>query len=241
MKKILILLMFTILISIENCLANEIFYQNDNGVILTEKEYNFITDLYYDGYQKNLTKEEYEYYKINDIFNRELKTAIASDGENIIMPRSTHETASKILKLTAACSDTCFMATTLQWKTTPKVKSYDVIGARFDRTSYVSELDTEVDYGPNKQKVYEHKTLYNGVGSSLKLPSTSEMIKVIQRFKVARSGTVYASYQHATQSVTLANSKNYTFSDQGLGGVFKFGGSIGNSYDKMKGVSLNLN
>ena len=52
--------------------------------------------------------------------------------------------------------------------------------------------------------------------------------------------TGYVTYQHATSALTLANSKSYTFSSSGLGGVLYYSNStIRNKYDGMQGLSMN--
>ena len=50
----------------------------------------------------------------------------------------------------------------------------------------------------------------------------------------------YVTYQQASSALTLANSKSYTFSSSGLGGVLYYSNStIRNKYDGMQGLSMN--
>lgn len=50
---------------------------------------------------------------------------------------------------------------------------------------------------------------------------------------------IYATYQHAQGTVTLAQSQNYTLSYNGLGKVVLFNSSdISNIYDEMSGVEI---
>ena len=52
-------------------------------------------------------------------------------------------------------------------------------------------------------------------------------------------GLVYGSYQHAGSSVTLSQSKNYSFSINGYGNVFLFNTTKAkDAYDGMDGVSM---
>ena len=44
--------------------AKENYFTNENGVSLSEKEYDFFSKLYWEGYQKSLTQEEYLQIKI---------------------------------------------------------------------------------------------------------------------------------------------------------------------------------
>lgn len=53
--------------------AESNFYKNDNGVVLNEKEYNFYSDFYWNGYQKYLTVKDYEEIKAMDIFDKEIQ------------------------------------------------------------------------------------------------------------------------------------------------------------------------
>lgn len=53
--------------------------------------------------------------------------------------------------------------------------------------------------------------------------------------------TIRASYQHAQQTVSLSESKNYNFSTSGYGGVIAFNNSsTASKYDRMGGVSDTL-
>ena len=129
------------------------------------------------------------------------------------------------------------------WKAIPNIKSYDVIAVRFQgvtlnggytfRQTYVSGGSFHVIYNGNNQ------TFYNGIGSSALLQNGSSQ-EYSLTFRVNGSGTVYGSYQHATTHVSLNQSKNYTISSSGLGGVIKFAGSLNNYYDGMPGVSIGV-
>ena len=68
-------------------------------------------------------------------------------------------------------------------------------------------------------------------GSSLELSLT---------FMVSGSGTIYGSYQHASTTATLEESKKYTISHLGYGKVIKFNDNVKKKYDAMTGVDLNI-
>ncbi len=84
---------------------------------------------------------------------------------------------------------------------------------------------------------------YGGVGISMNIPdsansslSSSMTVKLLTG---ADNITVYGTYQHAKSSVSLSDSKSYSFDPSGLGGVVKFNSSsISNKYDGMSGVHL---
>ena len=77
-----------------------------------------------------------------------------------------------------------------------------------------------------------------GFGVSIGLPKYGSSMIINQTYRVNKGGTIYASYQHAKSTISLANSKNYTLSHAGFGGVFKFSGVAVNIYDQMSGVSI---
>ena len=57
---------------------------------------------------------------------------------------------------------------------------------------------------------------------------------------VSGSGTIYGSYQHASTTATLEESKKYTISHLGYGKVIKFNDNVKKKYDAMTGVDLNI-
>lgn len=136
-----------------------------------------------------------------------------------------------------------------EWKIMPSVRSYDVIGVRYynwqpttawgDQTAYSYDEGvntTEYSYNGSNMNIQS-----NGIGISQNLYDYSSLYGLTNRLVV--EGKVlsdhigrYGSYQHATQSVTLAQSKNYTFGN-GMGEVFLFNSGIGSYYDNMQGVS----
>jgi hypothetical protein len=82
------------------------------------------------------------------------------------------------------------------------------------------------------------KTAYNGIGNSVKLPSSGSNIVVNMVFTTTLGGHIFGSYQHATQSITLPVAKSYTFSLGGYGNVFLFNGNAVGVYDGMAGVDI---
>ncbi len=78
-----------------------------------------------------------------------------------------------------------------------------------------------------------------GVEISMQLPSGNLSVLQQQLFVEGSDSSnllVRGAYEHATSTISLADSKNYSFSRSGQGGVFAFNGSIGNKYDNMIGV-----
>ena len=79
----------------------------------------------------------------------------------------------------------------------------------------------------------------NGFGSSFKVGQGSN-VELSLTFMVSGNGTVYGSYQHASSTTTLSESKDYTISHLGYGGVIKFSDSVKEKYDAMTGVSIDI-
>lgn len=127
------------------------------------------------------------------------------------------------------------------WKYVPKVKSYDVIGAMFSNTSlYDNSNFTIFKFDGTNHTCNNYVINSEGIGCSYKLDSNAtEEFYTYMTFTVHTSGLVYGSYQHATSSVTLSQSKNYSFNINGYGNVFLFNTTKArSSYDGMGGVSI---
>ena len=45
-----------------NVRADEVYYTNSHGVSLTEEQYNFLTELHFDGYQDYITEATHNKY-----------------------------------------------------------------------------------------------------------------------------------------------------------------------------------
>lgn len=160
---------------------------------------------------------------------------------NIISPYSTiYKTDNKKININKNCDSTkCIINITLEWINMPKIRSYDVLGARFEGTSLLNEPTTTLFLDGVKKNI----TMYtvkksNGFGVSFKLPTGGSSLSITQRFEVSIGGTVYASYQHANKTSTLAKSKDYNISQYGYGGVFLFSTSSSSYYDGMGGVYI---
>lgn len=167
------------------------------------------------------------------------------------------ETASKIVSIaawpvTGKCNTYRIQVDNV-WKTgvMPTVRSYDVIAIRHS-TSFNFGGGIGYQYykqnGVNKEVQYDPvngtntKKLSNGVGTSMNIvdDATSDLhLMLLIEGSVTSNGIVYfgGTYQHATSTVTLTQSQNYTISTSGLGGVLAFNSSVIGKYDGMQGVS----
>lgn len=243
MKKILALLILSanlFLWSINTTYAKE-FYQNKYGVAFTKEEYNFISKFYFKGYQDYMTIDDYNNFITSNIMNGELK--IKESTPNYIIPYAEieHTTNSKTIKLSASCMDSiCYVSVLLTWKSAPKVRSHDLIGSYFSNTNMILKNNNKMNIDGNYIYPINQKENNNGISSTYKLPSSGSNIFVLDEFSVKKSGRITSSYQHAKKDITLNDSQNFTFSPNGLGGVFAFNYPVNQYYDGMLGVYLDL-
>ena len=220
--------------------AKEIYFTNDNGVSLTKEEYDFLTKMYWDGYQKIMTKEEYQKFDDNNIMDREYEEKVVTYNDTPLTRGTFHQSLAKSIKISRSCdSNNCAISVVLTWLGVPKVKSYDVMGCSFDNglqlitTPHTRVSSSDKTYFSDDLQVTEKK----GFGSSFKIPTGTGLI-INQDFYVSRNGHVYASYQHAMSETTLAISRDYKISGIGFGGVFEFGEKASKIYDDMNGVDI---
>ena len=171
-----------------------------------------------------------------------------------------YETNAKRIYLVANryASNKLYILVMLNWKTIPVTRSYDVLAARWtDSNSGLSfykvvgyqdpvaaSVDDDIPY------VYEvggseHTNIVyssNGVGISMNVvdnltEAPNMEMNLYYTINNATTMNFYTTYQHATSSLTLAQSKSYTFASNGLGGVLYYSNStIRNKYDGMGGL-----
>lgn len=236
--------LLTILCSIlftTNVYAKDIYYENKNGITFTKEEYDFLNFMFWDGSQEFMTITDYNKFINSGIMYGDIKSDEYVEKNTRIVPYSTIvNLPDNKLSIVSSCTSDCFISVTLQWKRNPAIKSYDVIGAYLDNTSLKSSPTTTISTRTTTTTSNEIKQFNNGFGVSVGLPKYGDNMVINQTFKVAKQGTVYASYQHATRSISLNDSKNYTLSRKGYGGVFNFSGTAANTYDNMNGVSISL-
>ena len=237
-RRVIAILLLTIAIfgiNINKAYAKS-YYTNKNGIEFSEEEYNFLTTFYWDSYVDNMTQAQYEDFINSDLLDRELITS--SISETMCSQRSTvHTTAYKRLRITAACTNDCVVSIVLEWLANPTIRSYDVIGAYLSNVSLLSSAQATVSNSTTTYYYNNKKTAYNGIGNSVLLPSGTNLV-ANQIITTTTGGHIYGSYQHATQNVTLAVSKNYYFSPAGYGSVFVFTGNAIGVYDGMAGVDI---
>ena len=108
-RKILLGLLLSILL-VTYVSAKENYFTNKNGVSLSEKEYVFFSEMYWEGYQKILTQEEYLQIKDMDLFEQEIKKETYT---NYSTARGSSVTSNlRTLLITKACNSTCYYNST---------------------------------------------------------------------------------------------------------------------------------
>ena len=239
MKKFFMLLLVTVFaFNVTKVAAEEIFYENDKGVTFTKEEYDYITYMFWDGFQDEMTEADYDKYIDYNLINSSKKGKVFYEPP---VTRATYiEDRAARLEISYACDSSCFVSVTYTWKGNPTVRSYDVMGAYLYNTSLIGSPTTYLSSTQGGQVFTNYRMFSNGFGISIQLPQYASDLRINQNFRVEEQGTVYASYQHAMRNISLANSQNYTLSRVGYGNVFNFSGVAANTYDRMNGVEITL-
>ena len=229
-----------------NVRADEVYYTNSHGVSLTEEQYNFLTELHFDGYQDYITEATHNKYLSMGLYDEKVTKKVIEDFDDTgnSLYGTLHETTAKRLELAYACGgNLCTMATTAEWKGTPRIISYDVIGSYlYGNLTRLSTPDTFLYWSGQTIEFTDRVYSGNGFGCTVLLQNSSVNMIVAQDvdIRIDGSGTFYSSYQHATKRITLETSKKYTTGFGGDGGVFFFYGSAVGVYDQMAGVDVHL-
>lgn len=238
MKKIILFTFIFMCFGYSMVNAEEII--NYNGVKIEEDKYNSLVSIYGNNYIDFLTAEEYNMIKNNDL--SKIKINEYSEPSNfVIAPLGT--TYSTSYKTITIINNSGTITLKLKWAQDPKVRSYDVIGIRFDGPTLNGGVVFRQYYRKNGElkssTTSVKKEFSNGFGLSFMLPSGERLESTIT-FNVKGNGKVYGTYQHAVTDVTLNESKSYSISYLGLGKVLKYSDSISSKYDRMSGVDISI-
>lgn len=239
--KIFLILIVTMLLGIKNINAQEFYFTNNNGVNFTEREYNYVTQLFFDGYQNDMTQSEFN--SVMENIDGEVHKYVLGADHRIENTRGTHylDTTDRELIVTTSCGNTtCTIVEELNWDTFPATRSYDLLGAYSSKAITNSSIVTKLYKNGNLNNTYTSaQTFSNGFGQSVKLPTgTLGSLDITQSFTVKKGGSLHVTYQHATQSITLTKSKSYTISPSGMGGVFNH--NYSSYYDFEDGIYITL-
>ena len=235
----LFVLIFSLFIGILSVNAQDYYYINDNGVTFTKDQYDFISEMYYDGYQAYMTEDDMKYFDGVKMIPGTVEVKKYMEYDNEYQTRGNiHETQSKILQIAKASN---VIAISCAWKKSPNVRSYDLIGAYLNGPSIIGTPSAVISYSGGVVYPSATKQPSNGFGAAIKLPTGGNSIIASSTFNISGSGRVYGSYQHAKSSISLANANSYSISSSGLGQVFYFSNiNIRNKYDAMSGVFIDV-
>ena len=241
-KTFLLLLAIVVFGTTQNVFASSYYYTNKNGVNFTEQQYKYYTEMFWDGYQENVTQSDFDKVLELNLFDSKIIT------NEVKIPNSLPSLDSKgtvvyekgrTLKIAKSCSSNCYVSLVATWSGTPSVGSYDVIGFRVSGTSITNVHNAYASGTGFSSASTTPQTFTNGFGHSIQVASVSNL-KVSTSMYVNKGGTVYGSYQHATSSISYNNSKLYSISGAGYGSVFAFYGAASGIYDAANGVSISV-
>lgn len=248
MKKVFGLLIFIFMfIGLPNVKAST-FYTNSSGVDFTEEEYEYISEMYFDGYQEYMTQEDLDKMVELDLIGKPITKQTSNSGiigSNIVGTRNYDSSyyAGRTISISSSCASQCLVTLKAQWSGTPTIQSWDTIGFRVLNVTIntingamVTGTGYSVAYGPASTSFQQFST---GFGYSVKLGNANNL-KITTSMYTEPGGTVYGSYQHATVNTSLATSKLYTIALGGYGSVFMFYGNAFGIYDGAPGVYITV-
>lgn len=237
--KVIFGIMLGMILFTKNVNAQGIFYQNDLGVAFSKQEYEFISNMYWEGYQDYLTLDDYNEFKNMDLFNQPIKKTTKEIIDVPLTKGASVISNLRTLTIAKSCSNNCVISLVNKWNGTPTIKSYDVFGVRVTGVS-ITNIKNALVSGQNYGKSYSNPKVYNnGFGFSVLVPNVNN-VKASVTFITTKGGTVYGSYQHAMRNTTEAVSKQYNIGIGGFGGVFNFNGSAIDIYDNAPGVDIQV-
>ena len=230
-------------------------YSEKHISVLDQDKFNEIMNmgLDFDNVKQDVRYIKTEYNQVTGAVNNSEISKEEYDNvvEDTQVSRSTMiETSYKriALALTKTTSTYAYFGFNAIWKIMPKVRSFDVIGVRFSNLEVINatqggrqiyDLNGTTSYVQYNWNGTNIKNLDNGFGISMNLLNsdvtylecTIDSTLDVEGYPA----TLFASYQHAVEDVTLATSQNYSIG-VGLGNVFVFNNNIGSKYDGMQGV-----
>lgn len=209
-------------------------YTTLRGVTVDKALYDKMVNVYSEHYVETLSQTEFNNLSAN-IDNAIVKEYVVTDSNTRGSYFSSGKKAVRLIKT----GD--WVTLTGTWMVVPNVHSYDVIAVRLSGCTLNGDYTFKQTYASSGNTYYVYngvnQTFSNGFGSSALLQYGTDN-EYSLTFRVSGSGTVYGTYQHAAQSVTLAESQNYFIGANGYGNVVVFGSNVALRYDQMNGVNL---
>ena len=236
MKKIILVLVLFMFGSI--VYAEECTYHNSVGVDMDCNLYNELLNYYTNTFLEFMPQSEYESIKDNNPDDIVVSTNREKLPE-LFSRDAYYATSFKEIRIVKNGS---FVTITLNWLQNPSVRSYDVFAVRLSTGVSINGTIAfrQISYNGGNAIISttgSKQTFSNGQGVSFKLSTYSDLESSLT-FYISGGGILYSSYQHATSSVTLNQSKNYTISSLGYGNTTLFANSVAGKYDGMAGVYI---
>ncbi len=232
-------------------------YSEEYLMMMTEEKYSELKLLDFNNIKKQTEYVETTYnphlnLTTEKIITEDAYNTYSSSAANIYSATQNYSTTSKKIEITLISGSTWHhVVTASTWKVIPKIRSFDVIGMRgygfeFRDGSQVGEqiyvedgTYNTISYAWNGTNI---KRFDNGFGISMNIVNNDiEALQVWIECDVKATSQypeIYGSYQHATGTLSLTKSQNYTLGSEGLGRVFVYPYSITSVYDGMSGVYL---
>ncbi len=164
---------------------------------------------------------------------------------------SANQSARKIEMSLMGGSTWNFVTVTATWNGIPTDRSFDVIGVRglglsfregsqVGRQIYIENGNyNTIRYAWNGTNI---KKADNGFGISMNIVNNNiNFLQAIIDCDVSPTWehpSIFAAYEHAVKTVSLAESQNYTLGVAGLGNVFVYPLSISERYDGLSGIRI---
>ena len=205
------------------------------GVTVEKTLYDKMVNVYSEHYVETLSQEEFDNLSAN------IDSAVKVEYTPEDVSRGSYFASSyKSVQLVKSGD---YITLIGSWFAVPNVHSFDVIAVRLSGCSLNGGFVFKQTYISSGNLYYvtngTNQTFSNGFGSSALLQYGTDNEYTLT-FKVSGSGTVYGTYQHATQTVSLNDSLNYIIGANGYGNVLVFGNSIALKYDQMNGVNISV-
>lgn len=192
--------------------------------------------------------ETYEkYYKTilenNNIISEEISKLEYDSVSEIDLLTTPVETEYKKMAITNSSNQ---VQLSVNWKKTPKYKSYDVIAVMSDDVNFLANtlvgVQTAIKSSENEYINYSittqnTKILSNGIGISMNLVNDAIYYELTLRIKYNGSGNIYGNYRHAQANVSLSQSQNYYLNG---GNIIFNNNSINTEYDSIVPVVINV-
>lgn len=260
-KIIILTLIMAIIISVPKAVKADEKYINNNGIEMTKEEQINLTNLGFSKYEiENMTKEEFiinhnligvvvskqvDYYKTTTTYDDNFNKISQLDSK-VDLSEYDMGIGNEISMLSDGYIETEYKKMTTQiislqgkyrykisldWKTVPKVRSYDIIGIGIDTSVYIySDIVFQQNYcysngSCSSSNLSLLKQSSTGGAALFSLPSSTS-VKTLSSylyFTVDKSSTgtlnnlyAYGDYSHATENTNTSYINNFTINKAGI-------------------------